>query len=181
MLVQANAHAWKKISMQQADHNRSVCAEAIFDVKYIQKRPPQVTRLRSPTVRNNTRGKYFNEMCRCQRSKCPRLWADLLDVEAARPDVGGDEHAGMTAAELSHDGIALLLRHVPVHRAHREIVLPHLLRQPVHLEAVAEVIRKTHMYDLDCNFSTRNGQLKTWSSSQAPSEKLSSLHLKTRP
>jgi hypothetical protein len=38
-----------------------------------------------------------------------------------------------TPPELAHDGVALLLRHVAVHCGHRKVVLPHLLRQPVHL------------------------------------------------
>ena len=59
--------------------------------------------------------------------------AHLLHIKAARPHIGGDEDAGVAASELAHDGVALLLRHVAVHGAHCEIVLPHLLRQPVHL------------------------------------------------
>lgn len=37
------------------------------------------------------------------------------------------------ALEFAHDGVTLLLRHVAVHGAHCEVVLPHLLSQPVHL------------------------------------------------
>mmetsp|Transcript_28304 Transcript_28304/g.50560 ORF Transcript_28304/g.50560 Transcript_28304/m.50560 type:complete len:267 (+) Transcript_28304:282-1082(+) len=58
---------------------------------------------------------------------------DVLHVQPARPDVGGDEHAGTAATEFAHDGVALFLRHVAVHRRDGEVVLPHLLRQPVHL------------------------------------------------
>ena len=59
----------------------------------------------------------------------------LLDIEAASPDISGDEDAGVAAAELAHDGVTLLLWHVAVHRAHRKVVLPHLVRQPVHLHS----------------------------------------------
>ena len=44
----------------------------------------------------------------------------LLHVDTARPHVGGDEHASGTPAELAHDRVPLLLRHVPVHGAHLE-------------------------------------------------------------
>lgn len=39
-----------------------------------------------------------------------------------------------SGSELLHDGLSLLLRHVSVHGGHGEVGLPHLLRQPVHLE-----------------------------------------------
>ena len=71
--------------------------------------------------------------CRTDVPACGGMCAHLLHVEAARPDVGGDQDARVAAAELAHDGVALLLRHVAVHRAHRKVVLPHLLRKPVHL------------------------------------------------
>lgn len=58
---------------------------------------------------------------------------DLLHVDAAREQVGGDEHARGARAELAHDHLALALVHVAVHRRHREVALVHRLRQPVHL------------------------------------------------
>mmetsp|Transcript_73098 Transcript_73098/g.158084 ORF Transcript_73098/g.158084 Transcript_73098/m.158084 type:complete len:321 (+) Transcript_73098:2-964(+) len=58
---------------------------------------------------------------------------DLLHVETAAPEVRGDQHAAGTGAELLHDRIALLLRHVAVDRRHREVGVAHLLRQPVDL------------------------------------------------
>ena len=59
--------------------------------------------------------------------------ADLLHVDAAAPDVGGDEHARVARAELGHDGVALLLRHVAVHGGDCEVGLTHLVGQPVDL------------------------------------------------
>mmetsp|Transcript_21958 Transcript_21958/g.44648 ORF Transcript_21958/g.44648 Transcript_21958/m.44648 type:complete len:289 (-) Transcript_21958:452-1318(-) len=58
---------------------------------------------------------------------------DLRHVEPAGPDIGGDEDAGGARAELLHDGVAVVLRHVAVHRRHREVRLAHLVCQPVHL------------------------------------------------
>ena len=55
------------------------------------------------------------------------------DINTAGPHVGGDEYARLAAAELLHNGVALVLGHVTVHARHGEVVLPHLLRQPVHL------------------------------------------------
>lgn len=60
----------------------------------------------------------------------------LLHVDSTRPHVRRDEHSRRPRAELRHDGISLLLRHVPVHCRDREVVAPHLLRQPVHLATV---------------------------------------------
>jgi hypothetical protein len=36
----------------------------------------------------------------------------LLNIETASPNVGGDENARRTVAELAHDGVALFLRHL---------------------------------------------------------------------
>ena len=58
---------------------------------------------------------------------------DLLDVDAAGPHVGGDEHPAHAAAELLHDGVTLGLLHVAVHGRDGEVGLAHLLRQPVDL------------------------------------------------
>ena len=43
------------------------------------------------------------------------------------------ESPALTAPELLHDCVSLLLGHVAVHGAHSEVRLPHLLREPVHL------------------------------------------------
>ena len=43
------------------------------------------------------------------------------------------ESPALTAPELLHDCVSLLLWHVSVHGANGEVGLPHLLRQPVHL------------------------------------------------
>merc|ERR1719500_1750425 len=58
---------------------------------------------------------------------------NLLDVNATSPHVCCDQHPALATPELLHNGISLLLRHVTVHRAHREVGLPHLLCQPVDL------------------------------------------------
>mmetsp|Transcript_8500 Transcript_8500/g.27974 ORF Transcript_8500/g.27974 Transcript_8500/m.27974 type:complete len:232 (-) Transcript_8500:564-1259(-) len=58
---------------------------------------------------------------------------DLLHVDAAAPDVGGDENTRVPRPELGHNRIALLLGHVAVHGRDREVGLPHLVGEPVHL------------------------------------------------
>ena len=40
----------------------------------------------------------------------------------------------VSSSKLLHDGVSLLLRHVPVHGGDGEVCLPHLLRQPLHLQ-----------------------------------------------
>lgn len=56
-----------------------------------------------------------------------------LGLSAGKDEKVEDQDKGAgRAPELAHDRVALLLRHVAVHGGHREIVLPHLLRQPVH-------------------------------------------------
>lgn len=57
----------------------------------------------------------------------------LLHINAASPDVGCDKHSSLSRAELLHDLVALLLRHVAVHGADCKVRLAHLLRQPVDL------------------------------------------------
>merc|ERR1719502_292196 len=57
----------------------------------------------------------------------------LLHVETATPEVSRDENTRLPCAELLHDRLALLLRHVSVHGAHREVGFAHLLREPVNL------------------------------------------------
>ena len=64
---------------------------------------------------------------------------DLLDVDATGEQVGSDEHARGTRAELLHDDVALGLVHVAVHGRHGEVARRQLVRQPVDLPArVAE-------------------------------------------
>ncbi len=58
---------------------------------------------------------------------------DLLNVDAASKQVGGDEDARRARAELAHDDLALLLLHVSVHGGHGEVALVHHLGQPVDL------------------------------------------------
>ena len=60
---------------------------------------------------------------------------DLLHVDTACQEVGGDEDAGGAGAELAHDQVALLLVHVSVHRGHGEVAPSHLLGEPVDLPA----------------------------------------------
>lgn len=61
---------------------------------------------------------------------------DLLHVDPAGQQVGGDEHTGGARAELPHDHLALALVHVAVHGRHREVTLVHRLSQPVHLRII---------------------------------------------
>ena len=65
--------------------------------------------------------------------------ADVVDVDAARQEVGGDEHARLATAEGLDDGLALVLRHVGVHERHGVVFLVELSGEPVDLSAgVAE-------------------------------------------
>lgn len=57
----------------------------------------------------------------------------LLDIDTARPDVGGDEDTALSRAELGHDRVTLLLHHLAVHAADGEVGLAHLLGKPVDL------------------------------------------------
>ena len=64
---------------------------------------------------------------------------DLLDVDAAGEEIGGDQHARGTGAELLHDDIALALVHVAVHGGDGEVARGEFVREPVDLSArVAE-------------------------------------------
>lgn len=64
---------------------------------------------------------------------------NLLHVNATSEEIGGDEDTGRTAAELTHDDIALTLLHVPVHSGYCKVALVHALCQGVDLAArVAE-------------------------------------------
>ena len=59
----------------------------------------------------------------------------LLDINSSGEQVGGDEDTGGARAELTHNEVTLLLVHVSVHRADREVLLRHVLGEPVHLSA----------------------------------------------
>ena len=56
---------------------------------------------------------------------------DLLDVDSSGEEIGGDENARGSRAELAHDDVSLLLVHVAVHGGHGEVAGVHLLSQPV--------------------------------------------------
>jgi len=58
---------------------------------------------------------------------------DLLDVDATREDIGGDEHTRTARSELPHDQLTLLLVQVGVDRRAREIPRMHFLCQPLDL------------------------------------------------
>ncbi len=62
------------------------------------------------------------------------MGSHLLHVDAAREQVGGDQHARGAGAELAHDDVPRVLVHVAVRRRHCVVALPHLVRQPVHLQ-----------------------------------------------
>ena len=63
---------------------------------------------------------------------------DLLHVDAAGQQVGGDEHAGRAGSELLHDDVAFSLFHITVHGRHREVALCHRVLQPVYLRRSKE-------------------------------------------
>ena len=64
---------------------------------------------------------------------------NLLHVNAAGEEVGGDEHTGGAGAELTHDEVPALLVHIAVHGGDGEVATLHLLGEPVDLAAgVAE-------------------------------------------
>lgn len=58
---------------------------------------------------------------------------DLLDVDAAGQEIGGDEDAGGAGPEVAHDVLSLLHLHVAVGGGHGEVPLGHLLGEPVDL------------------------------------------------
>lgn len=64
-----------------------------------------------------------------QREAC------LLDIYTPSPDVCWYEHPGCPRPEFCHDSISFLLWHVSVHGADCEVILPHLLCQPISLQA----------------------------------------------
>mmetsp|Transcript_22618 Transcript_22618/g.64185 ORF Transcript_22618/g.64185 Transcript_22618/m.64185 type:complete len:253 (+) Transcript_22618:102-860(+) len=61
----------------------------------------------------------------------------LLHLDAAREQVGGDQHAGRARAELPHD--ALLLIQVRINRGDRDVTLLELVGEEVHLALVVAV------------------------------------------
>ena len=64
---------------------------------------------------------------------------DLLNVDTASQEIGGDEDARRSRTEFAHDNVALLLLHLAVHGRHGKVPLVHLFRQPVDFPArVAE-------------------------------------------
>lgn len=64
---------------------------------------------------------------------------DLLDIDTAGEEIGGDENAGRARAELLHEDLTLLLLHVAVHSGDGEFTRVHLLGEPVDFAAgVAE-------------------------------------------
>mmetsp|Transcript_53183 Transcript_53183/g.133887 ORF Transcript_53183/g.133887 Transcript_53183/m.133887 type:complete len:453 (-) Transcript_53183:180-1538(-) len=60
---------------------------------------------------------------------------DLLDVDAARQQVGGDEHTAAAAAELAHNQLALLLIQITMHRRDGEVSFVHVVGEVVDLPA----------------------------------------------
>ena len=57
----------------------------------------------------------------------------LLHINSSGPYIGGDQNPGGPSPEFRHDGVSFLLWHVAMHAADSEIILPHLLSQPVNL------------------------------------------------
>ena len=64
------------------------------------------------------------------------------------------ESPALTAPELLHDCVSLLLWHVSVHGADGEVGLPHLLRQPVHLPLG---VTEDHRLNNACQVSNKYG------------------------
>ena len=61
---------------------------------------------------------------------------DLLDVDAAREEVGSDQNARRPGAELAHDDVAGVLVHVAVRGRDGVVALAHLVGEPVDLRKV---------------------------------------------
>ena len=55
--------------------------------------------------------------------------SDVVDIEAARGDVGGDQNAIIPAAEAVERALALALREVAMNARRVEVVMAQLLRQ----------------------------------------------------
>jgi hypothetical protein len=60
---------------------------------------------------------------------------DVVNIDTAGNEVGGDEHTGAAGAEGGHDLLALTLGHLGVHRRHGVVVGVELLGDPVDLAA----------------------------------------------
>mmetsp|Transcript_52872 Transcript_52872/g.87598 ORF Transcript_52872/g.87598 Transcript_52872/m.87598 type:complete len:315 (-) Transcript_52872:310-1254(-) len=58
-----------------------------------------------------------------------------VHIDTARQQISRDQHTRGATAELLHNQFALFLLHIAMHRAHRKIVLLHLVRQPHHFAA----------------------------------------------
>ena len=59
----------------------------------------------------------------------------LLHVDPPGPDICRDQDARVGLTKVLHDAVSLLLRHLAMHRRHREVRLAHLVREPVDLPA----------------------------------------------
>lgn len=103
------------------DVELSVVGQVIVDdqgnLRDIQPSSPDVRRDQNPTEMQNTAVRLSS-----QHGLTQVTW---LVTRSGSPGSG---------SELLHDGLSLFLRHVSVHGGHGEVGLPHLLRQPVHLE-----------------------------------------------
>jgi hypothetical protein len=60
---------------------------------------------------------------------------NLLNVDTAREQVGGDEHATRAGTELGQNDVALLLANVAVRGRDSELALAHLLSEELDLAA----------------------------------------------
>lgn len=50
---------------------------------------------------------------------------DLLYVNAAGQQIGGDQNTGRSCTELSHDDLTFTLVHITVHSRHGEVTFMH--------------------------------------------------------
>mmetsp|Transcript_133927 Transcript_133927/g.232437 ORF Transcript_133927/g.232437 Transcript_133927/m.232437 type:complete len:287 (-) Transcript_133927:373-1233(-) len=58
---------------------------------------------------------------------------DVLDVDTSGQQIGGDQHTRATTTESCHNLLTLSLWHICVHERNSELLLIHLIGQPVHL------------------------------------------------
>ena len=82
---------------------------------------------------------------------------DVIDVDASAHDVGGDEDVDVTVAEITHDGVAFLLREVAVHGSDAETFHAECTSQLTHLRLLgtedddavhaASLVKRTMLYD----------------------------------
>lgn len=103
------------------DVELSVVGQVIVDnqgnLRDIQPSSPDVRRDQNPTETQNTAVRLPSQHSLTQVTRSV--------TRSGSPGSG---------SELLHDGLSLFLWHVSVHGGHSEVGLPHLLRQPVHLE-----------------------------------------------